>query len=267
MGKMEEEAKIRCPVFLEEEKKIRVITDGINEAKIFREKVERSKELVNEAELLLSCKDYDDKNTDCKNCRRISQMRQSTGKLISEPRETIGGMMKGLSKSESGFGSILKNLGGFIDLVKMMEDGTTEIERSGEIKGLKTSKGVRGVYGFTVRTMPGGPKRAVKIERFGNIKKDDNESIKIDEIREPIIDVFDEKDHVNVIAEIPGVSENDIKTELKGDILIVSAESNDRKYNKEILLPKEVKPETMKSSYRNGILELKFGKDTRKKRG
>jgi HSP20 family protein len=82
----------------------------------------------------------------------------------------------------------------------------------------------------------------------------------VEEIREPIVDVFDEKDHILVIVELPGVTEENIKINLEGDILKLSAENKERKYAKEVLLPAQVKKESMKSSYKNGMLELKLEK-------
>ena len=82
----------------------------------------------------------------------------------------------------------------------------------------------------------------------------------MEEEREPIVDVFDEKDHILVIAELPGVSEEDIKTELKGDILNISTQDKEKKYKKEILLPSRVETDPISSIYKNGILELKLKK-------
>ena len=82
----------------------------------------------------------------------------------------------------------------------------------------------------------------------------------VEEIREPIVDVFDEKDHILVIVELPGVSEENIKINLEGDILKLSAENKERKYAKEVLLPAKVKKESLKSSYKNGMLEIKLEK-------
>jgi len=70
------------------------------------------------------------------------------------------------------------------------------------------------------------------------------------------VDVFDEEDHILVIAELPGVSEDEIKIEVAGDILNITAFDKDRKYAKEILLPNKLKKEGMKSVYKNGILEV-----------
>jgi len=59
---------------------------------------------------------------------------------------------------------------------------------------------------------------------------------------------------------MPGVNEEDVEFDLKGDILDISAQSGDRKYHKEVLLPAKVKPETLTSSYKNGILEVRIKK-------
>lgn len=154
-----------------------------------------------------------------------------------------------------GLGGIFEGLGNLIDSVsKIAREGKGTISKSGEIKGLGDK--VKGVYGFTVKTLADGES---KVESFGNIKKTPRGPT-VEEEREPIIDVFDEKDHILVIAELPGVSEKDIKTELKGDILNISTQKKERKYKKEILLPSRVEAEPTSSIYKNGILELKLKK-------
>jgi len=150
------------------------------------------------------------------------------------------------------FGGLFKGLGNLIDLAaKLREEG---FEKSGEIRGLP--KGARGVYGFSVRTLAGKP----VIESFGNIRETAKGPV-VEEVREPMVDVFDEKDHILVIAELPGVAESEIKVEVAGDILNLTASDKDRKYAKEILLPSKVKPETIKTSYNNGILEITLEKE------
>jgi len=47
---------------------------------------------------------------------------------------------------------------------------------------------------------------------------------------------------------------------LKEDILDISAQNKDRKYHKEVLLPAKIKAETLRSSYKNGILKIKMKK-------
>ena len=150
-----------------------------------------------------------------------------------------------------GFGGLFKGIGNLIDLAsRVNEEG---INRHGEIKGLP--EGARGVYGISVRTLSGKP----VIEAFGNIR----ESAKgpsVAETWEPIVDVFDEKDHILVVAELPGVTQDKIKVEVNGDMLNITATGTRRKYAKEVLLPAKVKTDSIKTSYKNGVLEVTLEK-------
>ena len=149
------------------------------------------------------------------------------------------------------FGGLFRGLGNLIDLAsKLSEEGA---EKRGEIEGLP--KGAKGVYGFSIRTLAGKP----VIESFGNIRETAKGPV-VEEVREPIVDVFEEEGHISVIAELPGVSEDEVKVEVSGDILNLTASDRDRKYAKEILLPSKVKPESVKTSYKNGILEITMEK-------
>ncbi len=74
--------------------------------------------------------------------------------------------------------------------------------------------------------------------------------------KEPIVDIFEEKDYVTVIAEIPGAKEKDIKTELKDNVLEISAGG----FTKSITLP-EASRSIVGRTYKNGILQLKIEKE------
>lgn len=78
-------------------------------------------------------------------------------------------------------------------------------------------------------------------------------------VEEPLVDIFDEKDHIKVVAALPGVEEKDIKVDLTGAQLTISADTPDRKYHKEITLPAVPKGETERI-YRNGILGITLTK-------
>jgi HSP20 family protein len=150
------------------------------------------------------------------------------------------------------FGGLFKGLGNLIDLAAKLSE--EEVEKKGEIKGLP--QGVRGVYGFSVKSLAGKP----VIESFGNIRETAKGPV-VEEVREPIVDIFDEEGFIVIIAELPGVSEDKIKVEVTGDILNLTASDTDRKYAKEILLPSKVKIQSLKSTYQNGILEIKMEKE------
>jgi len=155
---------------------------------------------------------------------------------------SLGGLFKGIEK--------------LIDLAGELKETGGEVNKEGEIDLSHLKKGMKGVFGFSVKTAVGGKPI---VEPFGNIKKTPKGPT-VEEVREPITDVFDEKEEIKVYAEMPGVNEKDIKLDLKGDILDISAQSGDRKYHKEVLLPAKVKAETLTSSYKNGVLEVKIEK-------
>ena len=153
-----------------------------------------------------------------------------------------------------GLGGIFKGLGSFIELLgKMAEEGESEWSRTGTTKGPGRSSVM---YGFTVKVGAGGVPR---VERFGNVRATEHGAV-VEEVREPPVDVFDEGAVVVVIAELPGVDGDAITLEVKDDILLVSASDSGREYRKEVLLPCAVLAETMESSYRNGILEIRLAK-------
>lgn len=155
-----------------------------------------------------------------------------------------------------GLGGIFKGLGDFINLVsEMVEAGESEVTRTGEFKVKGLGDRGRGVYGFTVRTGIGGTPR---VERFGNIRSTEEGPV-VDEVREPLVDVFDEGETVLVVAELPGVAEEEIAVEVKDDVLTLET-AGERKYAKEVLLPCPVDAATVKKAYKNGVLELRLNK-------
>jgi len=155
-----------------------------------------------------------------------------------------------------GFGGLFKGLGNFLDLLsEMVETGEEEVSRTGEFKVKGLGDKARGVYGFTVRTGIGGIPR---VEHFGNIRTTD-EGPMVAEVREPLVDLFDEGQEIVVVGELPGVDEEEIHIEVQDDILSLET-TGERKYAKEVLLPEAVDAATLRKTYRNGILELRLKK-------
>jgi len=82
-----EDATINCPTFQKQEPVIEDITAKINKAKDVLEKAEFAQKLQEEADVLLSCPDYDEKSADCGNCRLITDMRKKTTDLIIKAKK------------------------------------------------------------------------------------------------------------------------------------------------------------------------------------
>jgi len=154
-----------------------------------------------------------------------------------------------------GLGGLFKGIEKLVDLAGKLEENGG-ISKEGEINFDHLKKGMKGVYGFTINTAGGG---IPKVETFGNIKKTP-EGPKVDEEREPITDMFDEKNEIVIIAEMPGIEETDLKIELKEDILELTAISKSRTYRKELLLPAKVTKQNLRHKFTNGILEIRIKK-------
>ena len=154
-----------------------------------------------------------------------------------------------------GLGGLFKGIEKLVELAGTLEE-KGGISKEGELNLDHIKKGMKGVYGFTINTAVGG---SPKVETFGNIKKTP-EGPKVNEEREPITDIFDEKDEIVVIAEMPGIDDKDIKIDLKEDILEISAVSTSRTYRKEILLPVKLLKSNLSNKFTNGILEIRIKK-------
>jgi len=87
---VEENKAINCPTFQKQEPFIKDITDKINQAKGVLEKAKFAEELQKEAEVLLSCPDYESQSLDCKNCHFISNLRKKTSNLIIKAKKLEG---------------------------------------------------------------------------------------------------------------------------------------------------------------------------------
>ena len=153
-----------------------------------------------------------------------------------------------------GLGGMLKGLGDIFEKLNELAETGREMSKTGEIRG--SGKDVKGIYGFTVKVGLGEDKP--RIEPFGNIRKDAKSGrTVVQEVREPVVDVFEERDHVLVVAEMPGIGADDVQLAVEDDLLTISAERGDKKYRKEVLLPAGFAREKMQVSCNNGVIEIK----------
>lgn len=113
------------------------------------------------------------------------------------------------------------------------------------------------IYGFSYTKEPG---KDPEIKEFGNIKPSYKriEPVPRGE-REPLIDVIEQKDYYEVVAELPGVEKVDIKLHATKDALEIKTE-NARRFFKKISFDMPVNPESSKATYTNGVLSVKITK-------
>jgi HSP20 family protein len=155
-------------------------------------------------------------------------------------------------------------LGGLTDIADKLNDLSEKgegLSKKGEFTFPSKEGGLKGVYGFTLKTGSGGKDDQIRVEPFGNIRKDKKtgEAV-VQEIHEPLIDVFEDEYGTTLIAEMPGVGPEDIRIEVRDDVLTVFAKKGEKKYRKEILLHHGVSEERINVTCNNGIVTIRCEK-------
>jgi HSP20 family protein len=136
---------------------------------------------------------------------------------------------------------------------RKLDDGTT-VREMGPI-----------VYGYSVKI---GPDGKPQVRKFGNIDAFPNMlggGLAVKEEREPLVDVIKGSDDIRVIAELPGVSKEELRLTADENTVTIESAAPEHRYKKTVDLPEPVDPKTAKSTYKNGILEATF--KLRKKSG
>lgn len=127
------------------------------------------------------------------------------------------------------------------------------------------------VYGYSMTIGPDGKPR---IREFGNVKPSlkpeafgiTRPRLDVKEEREPLVDVISTDGEVKVIAELPGVEKEDIKLHGTENTITLSVDTPQRKYFKDIELPAKVKIKEVKTTYKNGVLEVTLPKIVEKEK-
>lgn len=158
------------------------------------------------------------------------------GKLLSSPEEVKGHLEQLREK--------LKQTGGKETLTDEEWRGS-HFTVSGSIK----TRGILGEREYHVGTgvRPGGQRRPPKAPEPP-------------EVVEPPVDVFVEPQEVIVVAEVPGVELSDLEVTIRGNkfLSLATTPAARRGYRKDIALNVEVDPDTIQTTCRNGILEVRL---------
>lgn len=172
-------------------------------------------------------------------------------------------------ESPEGTGSVTGNrfsriLDGLTDIAERLEELSEKgesLSKKGEFTFPSKEGGIKGVYGFSFRTGLRGKDEQIRVEPFGNIRKDkETGEAVVQEISEPLVDVFEDEDSTTLIAEMPGVGREDINIDVREDILTIQAQKGDKKYRKELLLHHGTSREKVTVTCNNGIVTIRCEK-------
>jgi HSP20 family protein len=114
------------------------------------------------------------------------------------------------------------------------------------------------VYGYSFKI---GEDGKPIVRKFGNLNTFPSSltgRFSVSDQREPVVDIIKDVDKLKIIAELPGVTKNDLRITANETSLTIESLSGERRYSKKIELPNEIEPSSGKSSYKNGILEVSF---------
>jgi HSP20 family molecular chaperone IbpA len=108
------------------------------------------------------------------------------------------------------------------------------------------------VHIFSIKT---GPRSRVKSTGRVNVdgRRYDNRG---GEQREALVDVFDKKDDVVVVAEVQNVKREDIELHKSGCFLTISVNRHQQRYCRTMELPAEVNVDEAEINCKNGVLEV-----------
>ena len=114
------------------------------------------------------------------------------------------------------------------------------------------------IYGYSVTIGPDGKPR---IRELGNLTPNSCPKIpKYNEKRDLLVDVIPTQTKVQVIMELPGVSEDEIKVKGSADQITVVADTLNFNYYKKIPMPCIIDPKSITTNYVNGVLEINLDK-------
>jgi HSP20 family molecular chaperone IbpA len=183
---------------------------------------------------------------------RIKELEEKLKKLEAKEEKDSGGVAAGVLR---GLGKAIPGLG---DMVKGLEGSKVFQERLKEIDKRVDTKLKEAPLKQTGRTII-PPRTTLSRETLAGKPFIEEEAKKPVE-RDIMVDIFDEADHLEVIAELPGVKKGDVKIDVTGRELVISANTLNHKYHKKVTLPCDMKND-ITSTLKNGVLEIKLDKE------
>lgn len=184
---------------------------------------------------------------------KIRELEEEVKKLKDEQKEKSGkgvtqGALRGLGKIIPGFGDLVEGLQNSEAFQERLQEADAVIEHQ-----IKHASPLTHSSGARQSSIP--PKTTLK----GTSTPIKKEKETAPPQREIPVDVFDEGQHVKIVAELPGVDEKDIQILIKDGRLILTVKRGTCSSSKDIPLPCAVK-ESLNSVYRNGILQITLDK-------
>lgn len=133
----------------------------------------------------------------------------------------------------------------------LFEDMRKRMEKllSGSLKDLEMGKPF--VWGYSFRL---GPDGKPEFRQFG-----DTQALKpwtTEPRREPMTDVIEREDTISITVELPGVERDEIELQSSPNRVTIEVNNPERRYYKDVDLPKLIDPDSVKATFKNGVLDI-----------
>lgn len=144
----------------------------------------------------------------------------------------------------------------------MMDEMMSQAFEPSSSKEKKKTHRIPYIYGFS---MTAGPDGKPKIKEFGNLGPNHQGFSKaqireMKEQNEPLIDVFEQDKTITICAQLPGTRQEDITVNVTETQTTISVDTQKHGYYKKLQLPALVDPKSAKTSYKNGVLQVRLQK-------
>ncbi len=182
------------------------------------------------------------------------------------------------------FGDLLQNWLGVTDLdilkdpekmeavKKRIETRRAELREAQEKLRRKFGDAVRFDYDIRVKSLLGEKDEIRvgggsffdaldKLVREGSQKTQPAPYAKREGVRQPVTEVIEGNEYLEIIAEMPGVEEKNIEIKVQDEKISISTIGSERAYQVEVPLPSKVLDEPVESSYHNGVLKIRLKKE------
>jgi HSP20 family protein len=122
-----------------------------------------------------------------------------------------------------------------------------------------TCEDSRGIDPIAMQTMLSGLNSTARnLRSLGCLACDQANRLHVGEVREPVVDIFDEENHVLVLVTLPGVVQKNINLKKSDRRIDLTARHEETTYQKKIGLPPKCVMEQMNWEYRNDVLKIRF---------
>lgn len=119
------------------------------------------------------------------------------------------------------------------------------------------------VYGFSIIHRPG---EDPELREYGNISEysQSEENLFPSEIKDPLIDIFENGDLIHVLAEFPEIEKEDLLLHATAQNLEITV-LGPSDYSENVEFPVRVDPKSARASFKNGVLEVTFRRSAEEK--